>query len=40
VNIQLPSANSAVGELVREDAQIRSLSGKLTISGRSAQSTH
>jgi len=40
VNIQLPQANVSIGELVKADAQIRSLSGEVTISGRSAQSTH
>jgi hypothetical protein len=40
VNIQLPQASTPLPELMRADAEIRAKSGELTISGRSAQSTH
>ncbi len=40
VEISLPSANLPISELVRLDSEIRAQSGKLTIAGRSAQSTH
>ena len=40
IEITLPSASTPVSELLEEDARIRALSGKRTIGGRSAQSTH
>jgi len=40
VEISLPSANLALSQFVELDSAIRAKSGKLTISGRSAQSTH
>jgi hypothetical protein len=40
VQIRLPSVNTPIRELVRLDSAIRLQSGALTISGRSAQSTH
>lgn len=40
VEIELPQASTPLEELMREDAEIRALSGDKTISGRSAQATH
>jgi hypothetical protein len=40
VQIELPQASTPLPELMREDAEIRAVSGDKTISGRSAQATH
>jgi len=40
VDIELPSASEPIGSLQEEDAEIREAYGDVTISGRSAKSTH
>jgi hypothetical protein len=40
VVIELPQASAPLSDLVQQDAEIRALSGDVTISGRSAQVTH
>ncbi len=40
VELELPSADTPVGELQEEDTEIREAYGETTLSGKSAQSTH
>ena len=40
VELELPSADTPVGELQEEDTEIREAYGETTLSGKSARSTH